>query len=293
VPLSGKATGTVLVRNPNFALTFNHPDVVRAGETYALYAIIHNTGGADANCVTMTLDPADISGATLVGAKTVDSQQSIVDSGCPAPTGSGSVVVPTIKENDAQTVEYDLIARKNGQVTATGFTSSDPLNAGFVLRTGIGDHNIPLSPESLVLAPYVNDLPPDFFATAMRVLGLAHSVATAPAGAPIGISDRIGRVLVDQRAQQLTEAGLRIRIGDTPVTSVGDVMLDWLGNSPHPLPGGEGTGFDPGFDEVMRETDAGHDLETAWAGVIEGAQAGTPAATVIDYQQQFAAPRSR
>jgi hypothetical protein len=292
VPLSGKASGTVLVRNPNFALTFNHPDVVRAGETYALYVTIHNTGGADANCVTMTLNAKDISGATLVGAKAVASAQAgtpAPPNPCPAPSGPGAVVVPTIKQNDAQTVEYDLIARKNGQVTATGFTSSDPLNAGFILRTGIGDDNIPLSPDSLVLAPYVNDLPPDFFATAMRVLGLAHSVATAPAGATIGIEDRISRALVDQRAQQLTEAGLRIRIGDVTVTSIGDVMLGWLGNAGGPSTiTSTITNFDPGFDEVMRETDAGHDLETAWGAVIEGAQAGTPAATIIDYQQQFA-----
>ncbi|MFI5398533.1 MAG: carboxypeptidase regulatory-like domain-containing protein, partial [Candidatus Binatia bacterium] len=291
VPLFGNAFGTVLVRNPRFALTFNHPDVVRAGETYSLFVTIHNTGTGDANCVTITLDPKDVSGATLVASRYVPAGLLDASGACPTPTNAGAVVVPTIKQNDVATVEYDLIARKNGQVTATGFTSSDPLNAGFILRTGIGDQNIPLSPESLVLVPYVNDLPPDFFATAMRVLGLAHSVATAPAGAPIGISNRISRTLVDQRAQQLTEAGLRIRIGDVPVTSVGDVMLDWLGNSPHanPLPGGEGSGYDPGFDEVMRRTSAGHDLETAWAGVIRGAQAGTPAATAIDYQSAFAA----
>lgn len=289
VPLSGKAFGTVLVRNPRFALTFNHPDVVRAGETYALFVTIHNTGMGDANCVTLTLDPKDVSGATLVAGKTVDSRQSMVDSGCPAPSGPGVVGVPTIGRNDAATVEYDFIARKNGQVTATGFTTSDPLNAAFVLRTGIGDHGIPLSPESLVLAPYVSDLPRDFFAAAMRVLGLAHSVATAPAGAPIGITNHIGRDLVEQRAQQLTEAGLRIRIGDMPITSIGDVMLDWLGNTVESRQSRvESERFDPGFDEVMRETNAGHDLEAAWAGVVQSI-VDSQQSTVVGYQSAFAA----
>lgn len=292
VPLSGKAFGTVLVRNPGFALTFNHPDVVRAGETYSLYVTIHNTGGADANCVTLALDPVNVSGATLLRGRTVDSQGSGVESSpCPVPSGPGAVVVPTLSPNDAQTVAYDLIARKNGQVTATGFTRGDPLNASFVLRTGIGDHDIPLSPESLVVAPYVNDLPPDFFNTAMRVLGLAHSVATAPAGAPIGISHRIPRALVDARAQQLTEAGLRLRIGEPTVISVGDLMLDWLryavDSQPSRVESGE---FDPGFDEVMRETQAGHDLESAWAGVVQGAGFGGQGAgqSIVQYQGTLA-----
>ena len=288
VPLSGKAFGTVLVRNPRFALTFNHPGVVRAGETYSVFVTIHNTGDADANCVEVSLSPKDISGATLVGARHAADPPAFPGP-CPAPNGPGMAVVPAIKRNDAQTVEFDLIARKNGQVTASGFTSADPLNASFVLRTGVGDHGIPLSPESLVLAAYVNDLPPDFFQTAMRVLGLAHSVATAPAGAPLGVANHVAKTVVDARAEQLTEAGLRIRIGDQPSTAVGDLMLDWLGNEVGTTTSTT-TNYDPGFDEIMRTTDAGHDLEAAWAGVIENAQAGAPAATsVVAYQETLAA----
>ncbi|MBI1817099.1 MAG: Ig-like domain-containing protein [Deltaproteobacteria bacterium] len=285
VPLTGKAVGTVLVRNPKFALTFNHPSVVRAGETYSLFVTIHNTGDADANCVMMSLDPKDISGATLVQSA-VGSGQSAGGACGPGTTnpGPGTVVVPTIKRNDAGSVEFKLIARKNGQVTATGFAGEGGLSASFVLRTGIGDRGIPLSPESLVLPSYVNALPPAFFQSAMRVLGLAHSVATAPVGAPIGISTRIDRAVVEQRAQQLTEAGLRIRIGEPNVTSVGDVFLDWLSNCGVR---NADCGIDVGFDEVMRTTYAGNDLEVAWGAVID-AQAGTPAATAIEFQREFA-----
>ena len=274
VPLSGKAVGTVLVRNPTFALTFNHPNVVRAGETYSLFVTIHNTGSADANLVSLSLNPSDVIGATLSS----DSD--------PA-SAVGTVVVPTIKPNDAQTVEFKLIAQKNGQVTATGFansttgTGSGPVSGTFILRTGIGDRGIPLSPESLTLPPYVEDLPADFLTTAMRVLGLAHSVATAPQGAPIGITTRIDSTVVAQRGQQLAAAGLRTRIGDTAATSVGDMMLDWLGGAQAGTPAPPGTSFDPGFDEVMGTTQAGHDLESRWAGIIQGAQAGTPAATDV------------
>jgi hypothetical protein len=291
VALSGKAVGTVLVRNPTFALTFNHPNVVRAGETYSLFVTIHNTSSVDANLVTLSLDPSDVIGATLTGARYAGTEAG----------ATGTVVVPTITANDAQTVEFTLIAQKNGQVTATGFadsvtgTGGGPVSGTFILRTGIGDRGIPLSPESLTLPPYAQDLPADFLTTAMRVLGLAHSVATAPQGAPIGISTPIDSAVVAQRGQQLAEAGLRVRIGEAGVTAVGDLMLDWLGGTqagtpapPGGTPAPPGTSFDPGFDEVMRTTHAGHDLESAWAGIIQAAQAGTPAATVIDYQATFA-----
>ncbi|MFQ5665123.1 MAG: Ig-like domain-containing protein [Candidatus Binatia bacterium] len=295
VPLAGKAVGTVLVRNPSFALTFNHPDVVRAGETYSLFVTVHNTGAADANCVTMALSPKDVSGATLVGSQAIASPhpEGPGEGGggaCPAPAGVGAVVVPTIAPNDVETVEYTLIARRNGQVTATGFMS-DQLTAAFVLRTGIGDQGIPLSPESLALPPSVNDLPHDFLFAAMRVLGLAHSVATTPQGAPIGISDRVSSEVVARRAQQLSAAGLRIRIGEETRTSVGDVVLDWLGNGgagDSQEPAVEGA-LDPGFDEIVRTTGAGHDLEAAWAEVFT-ADCGAPNADcgVIGLQEQFA-----
>src|SRR3989338_6575210 len=43
VPISGKATGAVLVRNPNFAITLSHPSTVRAGVEYTLAATVSNT----------------------------------------------------------------------------------------------------------------------------------------------------------------------------------------------------------------------------------------------------------
>jgi hypothetical protein len=42
------------VRNPTFALTFNHPNAVRAGETDTLFVTIHNTSSVDANLVSLS-----------------------------------------------------------------------------------------------------------------------------------------------------------------------------------------------------------------------------------------------
>ena len=133
---------------------------------------------------------------------------------------------------------------------------------------GIGDRGIPLSPESLVLPDYVDAIPPNFFDTAMRVLGLAHSVATAPASFDIDLAHRTNRGVVQQRAEELSEAGLRIRIGEASLTSIGDLYLDWLANGSEmpnaPL---------AGFGDILAGTDAGRDLEAAFAAASVGAVA--------------------
>ena len=49
VEVAGSARGAVVVRDPNFSLTFIHPDTVRAGELYELDAHIHNTSLVAAN----------------------------------------------------------------------------------------------------------------------------------------------------------------------------------------------------------------------------------------------------
>ncbi len=285
VPLKGSAAGTVLVRNPSFALTFSHPEVVRAGEPYSLFVTVHNTSAVAAQDVTLALDPGAVIGATLVASKIAQGPNPDAE-----PAKLGTVVIPTIPPNDTATAEFALIARNNGQVTATGFASSTApsgqpeLTASFTLRAGVGDLGIPLSPESLILPSYVNELPPTFFAAALRVLGLAHSAATAPPGLPGAMQSRPSKQLVEQRAQEIATAGLRIRIGEPLLTSLGDAMLDWLGDGT-----GTDTSYDPGFDEILRSTAAGHELERAWAEAIAGSRATGDGRWVTAYQQELAA----
>ena len=57
VTIKGKASGAVLVRNPDFTLTFGHPQTVRSGEEYDLFITITNTSKAIANLVSAYLDP--------------------------------------------------------------------------------------------------------------------------------------------------------------------------------------------------------------------------------------------
>lgn len=265
VKISGKAAGTVVVRNPKFSFTFGHPDVVRDGEKYSLYVTINNTSTSDANLVSLTLFPGDISGATMVS----DS-----DPGTPL----GMVKFDTIKAGDSAVTEFRFIARKTGKVTSTAFVGDEGVNGVFRLRTGIGDSGIPLSPDSIVVPQFAENLPADLLYQAIRLLGLAHSVSTAPSLPPE--VTRISKYSVVLRAYELAEAGLRIKIGEPIQRSVADLMMDWLGNGQS----------DPGLAELIRTTEAGRDFLFEAGRIING---GDPLemqrvfGDVVKYRQPF------
>ncbi|HWT83581.1 MAG TPA: hypothetical protein VN648_32835, partial [Candidatus Methylomirabilis sp.] len=126
VPIQGRARGAILVRNPNFALTLSHPNVVRRGETYDLFATITNTSQVDANLVSISLDPHGVSGAQLLS--------------------DGRVEFQTIRAGESATAKFTLQSQRTGQVTATAVQSDEGILGRFSLRAGVGELGIPLSP---------------------------------------------------------------------------------------------------------------------------------------------------
>ncbi len=235
VQVAGKAVGTVIVRNPYFSLAFGQPDVVREGEEYSLFVVVNNTSEVAANLASLTLPPGEVYGATMVS-----------DSDPESPVGT--VRFRTIDPGDSAVAEFRLISRKTGRVTSAAFAGDDGVNGVFQLRTGVDERGVPLSPDTIILSRYVKNLPEDLVYHAMRVLGLAHGAATAPV-LPPGVT-RIPKNNVAKRAYELTEAGLRVQLGEPLEKSIYDFLMDWLGN-----------GFrDKGFEEIMRTTDAGEDF---------------------------------
>lgn len=65
VPVTGKAAGVVQVRNPTFNVVLSHPEVVRAGEEYSVFATVTNTSSSPANQFKLSLATRSISGARL------------------------------------------------------------------------------------------------------------------------------------------------------------------------------------------------------------------------------------
>ncbi|MDH3999497.1 MAG: hypothetical protein OET90_11760, partial [Desulfuromonadales bacterium] len=239
VTLTGHATGAVLVRNPDFALTMSHPSTVRSGEEYDLFITVTNTSQSMANLVSVHLDPRAISGAAFVENEGADKE------------------IDSIAPGSSETVRYRLVSQRTGAVTATVF-ESDEIKGRFNLRTGVGENGIPLSPDSLIL-PYTGDLAPDLVESAVGLLGQAWSVATAPSGALPADVLPIAKRTVTDRAFDLSEAGLRILIGDQTVKAVEDFTLDILGSDK----------ADHAFDALRRSSTQGLKLNQAIAAIFQ------------------------
>ncbi len=255
VPITGRARGAILVRNPNFALTLSHPNVVRRGEAYDLFATLTNTSQADANLVSISLDPRGVSGAQLLSESRVEFQ--------------------TIRAGESATAKFSLQAQRTGQVTATSVQSDEGLLGRFNLRAGVGELGIPLSPDTLVLPTFANTLPEELLEAAMGLLGQAHSVATAPEGALPATVARIPRDTVTRMATALSEAGLRIRLGEPALRSLQELLVNFVDGME-----------DAAFDSLRRRSSQGAKLAAA-AGAALAAEAA--AQGLLDAQQALAA----
>ncbi|HWS88659.1 MAG TPA: carboxypeptidase regulatory-like domain-containing protein, partial [Pyrinomonadaceae bacterium] len=233
VTVRGEVPGAVLVRDASFGVTFSHPSVVRAGQEYDLALTLYNSGARDIQSAVADLTRAGVSGAELLGDE-VRRQ------------------FPPVARGESATVRWRLRANVTGAVTASYAKVGADISAGLSLVTGVGDRNVPLSPDSLILPDTVGNLPPTVVEAARAVLGQAWSIATAPdGGLPEGVV-KVDKRTVVNRAVQLGIAGLRAGFGEPASVSHATLMRDWLGElEAEP---------DPGFADVLRDTAAGFDF---------------------------------
>ncbi|HET8775704.1 MAG TPA: carboxypeptidase regulatory-like domain-containing protein [Thermoanaerobaculia bacterium] len=250
VTVSGVAAGGVLVRNPYFDMSFTVPAVARQNEQFKVYVTVNNISQSIANDVRVTIDAARLSGAHLVG----DATQTI----------------DTLRGRDSRTLEYTFVSERTGQVVATylKFDTTNGTTGDLKFTLGVGERGIALSPDTLVLPSQVDSLPQSVIEAAMRVLGQAWSIANAPAGTLPSNVTGISKVVATQKALALAEAGLRVSLGQPVSAAVRDLLFDFHGGSP----------LDPGFDQLLRETDAGRGFaEAVGAALVQPMQnAGGP-----------------
>jgi Big-like domain-containing protein/carboxypeptidase family protein len=237
VPVKGSARGGVLVRNPFFNMTFTIPSTVRKNETFSIHATVTNISQSIANDVRVTLDASRLNGAKLIG----------------EPTQS----IPTLRPRDARTLEFKFKSERTGQVVATYLNLDTGVGGGNLkFALGVDERGVALSPDTLVLPTSVGALPPAFVEAVMRVLGQAWSISNAPTGTLPPDVLRVSRAVATQKTLALAEAGLRVSLGQNARDAIRDLAFDFWGGTP----------LDPGFDQLLRQTHAGHDLARA-AGV--------------------------
>ena len=246
VPLEGTAHGVVLVRNAYFDVSFTVPTVVRADEEFSIFATVTNIGQGTGNAVKVTLDGSRLSGARLISA--------------------GTQTIDKVGPGDAATVEYRLKSLVTGEVVASylRFDTGGGVNVtgrlNFML--GVGERRVAMSPDTLVLPTSVKALPENLVRAAMRVLGQAWSAANATT-LPTGV-ERPSAQSVFKKGLSLAEAGLRVGLGQPLPDALRDLLLDLHAD------------VDPGFDQVMRETKAGRELDRMLGLSLAEAASGDP-----------------
>ena len=253
VPIVGTARTKVLVRNPKFDLLLIHPDVVRRGETYTLEARLSNTSGAIANGVSISLDQARLGNVKVVGPATLS--------------------VDTLPPGETASLKFRLRAQRNGAVLAS-YLYTETGGIGFQLATGLGERNVRLNPDTLVLPQTLDPLPLGLRDAMLRVMGQAWSVATSKGGLPAGVLPIRASTVTGSLASALSEAGLFLTMGTEKERVWAMLWRAFTQNA------------DGGFDQLIRSTEAGAELRTeflkartAWAGGgILTARLGTHAA---------------
>jgi uncharacterized repeat protein (TIGR01451 family) len=258
VTLTGRAAGGVLVRNPFFNLSFTVPAVTRRGEPFKVFATVTNVGQGVANDVRVSLDPSRLSGAVL--------------------TGESSLQIDTLRTGDSRTLVFDFRAQRTGQVVASylHFEPGSGATGDLRFALGVDERGVALSPDTLVLPTSIDGLPSDIVEAGMRVLGQAWSLANAPAGTlPPGVL-RVTKTVVTRKALALAEAGLRVTLGESVTDALRNLVFDFYG----------GDAVDPAFDQLLRQTEAGHDLARLAGAAL--APASVAAGGAIAYEQAVA-----
>ena len=242
--VDGRIPGVVVVRDPRFALTFFHPNTVRSGELYDFRVSVTNTSTTPVYDLSMELPANAISGARLA-----ESEEVGVDY-----LTDPVQHVPELLPGTTAMVTWTLESRRTGRIVASAFNTSSPIDASFVFEIGVGELGIPLSPESIVLPPTVDDLPPAVVEPALELLGLGHSLANAPNGVEVDLPP-VGETIVMLRGTELAAAGQRHAFGEPVDRSVVGLGLEWMGS----------THWSSSFDVLRRQSRRGHELENATA----------------------------
>ncbi len=257
VGVEGRAAGSVVVSNPKFSLAFSHPRTVRAGEPYDAFVTLLNTSQTVANLVSVSLNNLNVSGSVLQSDERVE--------------------FPTLRPGETVTARFRFLAQRTGSISFSNITTSDDSLVGrFRLTTGVDERGVTLSRNTVVLPDYVNELPPEVVSAANRVLGQALSASTAAqlppgvlrvprsfisTGTAMSETGRLVNVGGGSMILQLAEAGQRVRYGEPLSRVLPDLLLDWQG----------GRQFSPGWDQIIRSTEAGREWREALVRAMEDA----------------------
>ncbi|MBP1627503.1 MAG: LamG domain protein jellyroll fold domain protein [Holophagaceae bacterium] len=246
IPLKGTASGRLLVKNPTFDLLLVHPDVVRKGEVYTLEARLTNSSSTFATGISLSIDQARLGNVKLVSAPVLKLEE--------VATNENGSPKRTLNPGETASFKFQLRAMKTGEVQSS-YLYIEEGTMGFQLSTGIGERNIRLNPDTLCIPQTLegrDGLPEHLREAMLRVLGQAYSVATTKGALPLGVLPISRGTVTEKMAQTLSEQGVFLKMGTDRARIWWELWSAFTRNS------------DAGFDQLVRTTEAGAELRSAF-----------------------------
>lgn len=234
IPMVGQASGKVLVRHPHFSMLLVHPEVVRKGEVYTLEAHLTNSSQAPAYGVRMALDLTRMTGVKLAEGTSPESDSVNID-----PKGT-------------HVFKFKLKASRNGEVRSTYFYTGGDLTGSYALGCSIGERGVTLNPATFALPTSLGALPESLKDAMLRVIGSAYSVATTKGGLPFGVLPIPMKAITQDLARDLSEQGLFLKMDVEKRRVWWRLWQIFACNA------------DPGFRQLMQQTEAGTSLLKAF-----------------------------
>ncbi len=213
--ITGKARGAVVVRDPSLSVSISHPDTVRNDELYKLYMTVTNLGTNPVNGLTLQLPISQLSGV------------SVEDDG-DGSTQDNLRTIDQLLHNESATVEFDLRSRRTGRVVASSVKTGSSIDPSFEFQVGVAN-GVPLSPISLSLPRSVDHLPPELVRKSLSLLGLGHSLSTAPPSLLDPDVPRVGKEVVNERIYRLAQAGRHVGLGEDLFDALAILASEWAG----------------------------------------------------------------
>jgi hypothetical protein len=243
-PVSGRAQGAVVVRDPTLSVTIAHPKVVRAQEEYSLHLTVTNLGKAPVNQLDVGFKVAGLAGTQVVGDATKE--------------------IGNLLPGDTQVVEFAMRALVTGRVVSSSARAGSSTRPGFELTVGVAN-GIPLSPETLVLPNTSNFVPDALYKEALGLIGLAYSLAEAPPSL-VGDKAQATKTEMNDRVYRLSQLGRQIDMGEEVFDAAAAFAAEWLG--------ARDGGWE--WDRLRRTSNRGKEVARALGELLAEEQDGTP-----------------
>jgi len=250
-PITGKAKGAVVVRDPTLSVTISHPDVVRAQEEYPLFLTITNLGKAPVNALDVGFKVAGLAGTQIIGDTTKE--------------------VGNLMPGDTQVVEFAMKALVTGRVVSSSARAGSGTRPGFELSVGVGS-GVPLSPESLVLPNTSRNVPPELYKEALGLIGLAYSLSNAPPSL-VGDKAQATTAEMNDRIYRLSQMGRQVGMGEELFEAMSTLAAEWLG--------ARDGGWE--WDNLRRTTTRGREFARVFAEILATEHDGN-AGVASDYE---------